>query len=89
MFPVFRLREKFGKTFGQTQRGNSQRRRRPARKRIRLRPVRKNLRKLQIMVLPRQEPQRYISMPNCKLYIFFAFKALEIFRLIADNFFVL
>ena len=35
-------------------------------KRVRLRPVWKNLWKLQILVLSRQESQRYLPMPNCK-----------------------
>ena len=37
-------------------------------KRIRLRPVWKNLWKLQILVLSRQESQRYLPMPNCKFF---------------------
>ena len=35
-------------------------------KRVRLRSVWKNLWKLQILVLSRQESQRYLPMPNCK-----------------------
>merc|ERR1719418_534437 len=64
MCEIFRLRKEFGTSHGQTQRGNSQRRRRSTGKRVRLRPVWKNLWKLQILVLSRQESQRYLAMPN-------------------------
>lgn len=66
---IFRLRKEFGTTHGQTQRRNSQRRRRSTGKRVRLRPVWKNLWKLQILVLSRQESQRYLPMPNLSSWL--------------------
>ncbi len=64
MFKIVRLRKESGAPLGQAQGRHHQGDGRPTGKGIRLRPVRQDLRKLQVLVLPRQEPQRHLSMPN-------------------------